>query len=138
MSALLALSLFFAVPFQKEDAMKVTMEQIHASFRADIFGGEVRETARILHTHSDFARFLSDPELFFDGRFAFYERYETGDFFARSDLLAVVALGDRELVSCERQEGKWRVTLKGTKGDARLYLITVEKSDADGVEIVTV
>ena len=139
LSVFVSLWLFFAVPFQKEKPMPISMEQVHASFRADVFGGLFEERACVLRSQEDFSKFLSDPVLFFDGRFAFYEQYETGDFFSACDLLALACAGERELVSCVQRENTWEVTLRGeTKGRPRLYLVTVPKSGILGVKVHTV
>lgn len=139
LSVLLSLWLLFAVPCQKEEPMSISMEQVHASFRADVFGGPFEERACVLKSQEDFSKFLSDPVLFFDGRFAFYEQYETGDFFSACDLLALACAGERELVSCVQEGNVWAVTVKGERKDRpRLYLVTVPKSGISGVKVHTV
>lgn len=86
---------------------------------------------RLLKDRRDFTLFLSDGTLFFDGRFAFYEKYERGDFFKDNDLVALILRGEHELVSVTDAGARWEIAVKHTKGEEHaLYFIPVPKDES--------
>ena len=115
------------------------MERANASFRTTITG-EVTSPAPeavLIKNKKEFSAYLSDPSRFFDGRFMFYEKYE-GDpaFFENCDLIAIIVKGEAALVSLERGDGVWRVSLEIEEGKHALYFLSVPKEeDITGVEL---
>ena len=114
-------------------------ERVNASFRADFTGRVVTQApeAVLIKNQSEFSAYLSDPSRFFDGRFMRYEPYEGGDYFTKYDLAAIVVQGEAELVSLERGDGEWLVSLEVKEGKHALYFLTVPKeADITSVRLV--
>ena len=119
---------------------KVDFERVNASFRVAI-GGTVTTPAPeavLIKGRKDFSAYLSDPSRFFDGRFMFYEKYEGNPaFFENYDLIAVIVKGEASLLSLERGDGVWRVSLEVEEGAHALYFLSVPKdADITGVELL--
>ena len=130
-------SIFFFAGFTMND---VNLERANASFRTTITG-EVTAPAPeavLIKDRKEFSAYLSNPSRFFDGRFMFYEKYE-GDpaFFENYDLIAIIVKGEASLVSLERGDGVWRVSLEVEEGRHALYFLSVPKDAAiTGVELL--
>ena len=111
---------------------KMEMEKVNGSFLRTL-SGEITTPApyaALIHDRGEFSRFLSDRRLFFDGRFAFYGKYERGNFFEEHDLIAVIVRGEHELKSLEQDGNTWSVALSHLDGENHtMYFITVEKID---------
>ena len=118
---------------------EVNFERANASFRTTITGVVTTPApeAVLIKSKREFSAYLSDPARFFDGRFMFYEKYESGDFFERCDLIAVIVKGEATLVSLERGDGVWRLCLEVNEGTHALYFLSVPKEEAvTGVELL--
>ena len=111
---------------------EMEMEKVNGSFLRTL-SGEITTPApytALIKDRAEFSRFLSDRRLFFDGRFAFYEKYEGGNFFEEHDLIAVIVKGEHELKSLEQDGNTWLVALKHLEGENHtMYFINVEKID---------
>ena len=108
------------------------MEQVSGSFLRTLSGEIVTPApyTALIKDRAEFSRFLSDRRLFFDGRFAFYEKYEGGNFFEEHDLIAVIVRGEHELKSLERDGNTWLVGLSHLDGENHtMYFITAPKID---------
>lgn len=119
--------------------MDFEMEEMNGSFVS--LKGEIvtpAPYATLIKDGREFSRFLSDRTLFFDGRFAFYGKYESEEYYDEHDLIAVIVRGGHTLKELKKVKNKLQVVLVHTAGEGHtMYFITApKKSDVKGVEIV--
>ena len=109
-----------------------SFERVNVSFLRSLTGQIATPvpTVRLIGSRGEFSRFLQDRTLFFDGRFAFYEGYESDEYFRKYDLIALLVCGEYDLESVERVGNLWHVALKPLGGDNHsAYFLTVEKCE---------
>lgn len=119
--------------------MNYEMERMNGSFVSDVSGITTPAPyVTLIKDRSAFSHFLSDRTLFFDGRFAFYNKYESKEYYEEHDLIAVIVRGEHELKSLEKVGDIWEVSLTHMSGDGHaMYFITAPKEqEITGAEIV--
>ena len=110
--------------------MNCEMERVNGSFIRNI-QGEITTPApyvALIKDKSEFSHFLMDRTLFFDGRFAFYDKYESESFYKEHDLIAVIVRGEHEISALERVKNVWQIKLRHTEGENHtMYFISAPK-----------